>query len=169
MPWDFELVICGSVCARDSVTVKLSRIFASVTENLDDLYVIFLNDRFFGLSEHLSGNSGAYVTDSFRFLECMIYHVASHTCLCCTHIGTHFSVVKLVSKCVQLLTFVKVLLHSKHMHILRGDCITNSILKWFISCFSQVCCHQSPKRGRLKVHLGPFSGFWWVNDTYLWY
>jgi len=80
--------MCGSVCARDSLTVKLSRIFASVTENLDDLYVIFLSDRFSGLSEHLSGNSGAYVTDSFWFLECMICHVASHTCLCCTHIGT---------------------------------------------------------------------------------
>jgi len=36
------------------------------------------------------------------------------------------------------------------------------------SCEPQESCHQSPKRDRLKVHLGPFSGFWWINDTYLW-
>ena len=46
-------------------TIKLSKIFASVTKNLDDLCVIFLSDRFSGLSEHLSRNSGAYVTDLF--------------------------------------------------------------------------------------------------------
>jgi len=61
-------------------TIKLSKIFASVTKNLDDLCVIFLSDRFSGLSEHLSRNSGAYVTDLFFwFLECMICHVASLT------------------------------------------------------------------------------------------
>ena len=69
-------------------TIKLSKIFASVTKNLDDLCVIFLSDRFSGMSEHLSGNSEAYVTDLLLwFLECIICHVASHTCFCCTHIG----------------------------------------------------------------------------------
>ena len=61
--------MCGSMCARDSITVKLSRIFASVTKNLDDLCVIFLSDRFSGMSEHLSGNSEAYVTDLLLYFE----------------------------------------------------------------------------------------------------
>jgi hypothetical protein len=28
-------------------------------------------------------------------------------------------------------------------------------------------CHQSPKRGRLKVHLCPPCGFWRIDDQYL--
>ena len=113
--------MCGSVCARDSVTVKLSRIFASVTKNLDDLCVIFLSDRFSGMSEHLSGNSEAYVTDLLLWfgvhnLSCCI----SHLFLLHTHRQPTYSVVMFISKYVQLLTFVKVLLHSMHMHMLRG-------------------------------------------------
>jgi hypothetical protein len=54
------------------------------------------------------------------------------------------------------------------MRTLRGRVhFICSFLKWSISYKLQVCCHQSPKRGRLKEHLGLLSGFWCINDIRL--
>jgi hypothetical protein len=48
------------------------------------------------------------------------------------------------------------------MHIFReAPCINleNKTLSYLIILKTLSVCHQSPKRGRLKVHLGPRVGF----------
>ncbi len=43
------------------------------------------------------------------------------------------------------------------VHTLRGSfehLIAVKVLKLLFFLMLQLCCHQSPKRGRLKVHLG---------------
>jgi uncharacterized protein YggT (Ycf19 family) len=41
------------------------------------------------------------------------------------------------------------------MHTFRGE-LFSILLDTHISFYlTKLCCHQSPKRGRLKVHLGP--------------
>jgi hypothetical protein len=166
------------------LNLKLSRTFASVMKLMFDDLLFLWSGRFFGESGEKSEYSAGCrdYRDFFRnFGECAtppffdlfwMYNLSYYITLTLLHTHRHPTrglewILSYVCN-IWLLSKSWSCIQSK-MHTFRGRFHFIWLFqKWSISCEPQVCCHQSPKRGRLEEHLGFLSGFWLINYTRLW-